>query len=233
MIGSLIFLLSGCSGENPEQILLVTGGHEYDRDNFIEVFNSYQDLDYDEMVQPEANKVYSSDSIGKYDALVFYDLNQEITEDQKKSFIEMLNKGKGIVFLHHSIASYQEWDEFYKILGARYFLEPRVVNNDTVPASTYLDHQQVDVKIIDKKHPVTRGLEDFPIVEEVYNQYLVLSTVHPLMGTDHPESGNLLAWTNNYGRSRIVYIQFGHDNNAYSNPNFRKLLRQAIEWVGR
>jgi type 1 glutamine amidotransferase len=42
-----------------------------------------------------------------------------------------------------------------------------------------------------------------------------------------------VAWTNEYGKSRVVYIQSGHDNNAYINPNFRKIIYQAIEWVSR
>ncbi len=228
-----IIMLEACSIDKVDSILLITGGHEFDSVNFMKVFKGYDDLEFDIIMQPEANQVYSSDSIDNYDALVFYDLAQDITEEQKTSFIDMLNKGKGIVFLHHSIASYQDWDEFINILGARYYLEPHVFNNDTVPASTYLDNQDVEVKVIDKRHPVSRDLNDFLIHEEVYSQVAVIPEVHPLMGTNHPDSNDLLVWTNNYGRSRIVYIQFGHDNNAYSNPNFRKLLRQAIEWVGR
>ncbi len=231
LTGLSIFLFTTCSFNTAETILVITGGHEYDSVNFIRAFKSFDDLQYDHMVQPEANQVYSSDSIGKYDALVFYDLVQEIEEEQKAAFIDMLNEGKGIVFLHHSIASYQDWDEFLQVLGGRYHLESKVVNNDSVPASTYLDGQDVMVEIVDRDHPVTKGLEEFIIHEEVYNYVEVIPNVHPLMRTEHPESGEMLVWTNTYGKSRIVYIQFGHDNNAYSNPNFRKLLRQAIDWV--
>jgi type 1 glutamine amidotransferase len=119
-----------------------------------------------------------------------------------------------------------------KILGARYYLAPSIIDGDSIPASTYRDGQEVDVKILDKKHPVVKGLEDFHLHEEVYGQYRVIPDVHPLISSNHPESDELQVWTNTYGKSRIVYIQFGHDNNAYSNPNFRKLLRQAITWVG-
>lgn len=227
----IIWLLSSCTNNN--RIAIITGGHEYDSVNFFRAFESYDDLEFDHLLQPEANQLYSSDSIDNYDVLVFYDLYQEISEDQKTAFIEMLNEGKGIVFLHHSIASYQDWDEFMKILGARYYLKPAVYSNDSVPPSTYLDDQDVSAKILDYKHPVTKGLEDFLIHDEVYDYVTVLPEVHPLIGTDHPESSDILVWTNIYGKSRIVYIQFGHDNNAYSNPNFRKLLRQSIDWVSK
>jgi trehalose utilization protein len=32
-------------------------------------------------------------------------------------------------------------------------------------------------------------------------------------------------------KSRIVYIQPGHDQNAYINANYRQLIRQAIDYV--
>lgn len=229
---SILVLSISCSTDNEDYIAIITGGHAYDSVNFVKTFKSYKDLGFDHLVHPEANNIYSSDSIDKYDALVFYDLYQDITEEQKDAFIEMLNKGKGLVFLHHSIASYQDWDEFINILGARYYLAPTLVDGDTVPASTYKDNQDVHVKILDTKHPIVKGLEDFQIHEEVYGLYQVIPDVHPLISSNHPDSGEYQVWTNTFGESRIVYIQFGHDNNAYSNPNFRKLLRQALEWVG-
>ncbi len=233
ILAFLIFIsVISCSSDNEDYIAIITGGHVYDSVNFVKAFKSYPDLQFDHFVHPCANNIYSSDSIDKYDALVFYDLYQDITDDQKVAFIDMLNEGKGVVFLHHSIASYQEWDEFLKILGGRYYLAPTIVDGDSVPASTYRDGQEVDVNILDKKHPVVKGLEDFHLHEEVYGQYQVIPDVHPLISSNHPESDEFQVWTNTYGKSRIVYIQFGHDNNAYSNPNFRKLLRQAIDWVG-
>jgi len=226
-------MIYSCNQDKKRQIAVITGGHDYDSVNFFQAFESFYDLQFDHLIQPEANQIYSSDSIDKYDALVFYDLFQDITEDQKSAFTHMLKNGKGIVFLHHSIASYQDWDEFMNILGARYFLEPTMEGGDTIPASTYLDHQEVHVKVLDPDHKVCRGIESFIMTEEVYDLCRITPEVHPLMGTDHPESMDQVVWTNTYGKSRIVYIQFGHDNNAYSNPSFRKLLRQSISWVSK
>lgn len=231
---SLVLMLAlSCSINNEHNVAIITGGHGYDSVNFVKLFQSYPDLYFDHLLHPEANSIYGSDSIDKYDVIVFYDLYQDITEDQKSDFIKMLEKGKGLVFLHHSIASYQDWDEFKSILGARYYLQDMQVDDKLWPASTYLDDQKVEVSILDDKHPVTKGLEDFEIHEEVYDLVELMPDNELLMGTDHPESVDFLVWTNEYKKSRIVYIQFGHDNNAYSNPNFRKLLRQAISWAGK
>ena len=226
-----IALFSGCNNAGEKRVLVVTGGHAYDTLNFMEVFESSDDMVFDHLAQPDANSVYGSDSIDKYDAIIYYDMTQEITEDQKKAFLDMLNKGKGLVFLHHSIASYQDWDEFMKILGARYYLGPSVYNGDSVPPSNYSHDLDVDIQVIDGKHPITEGVMDFRIHDEVYDDVIVIPGVHPLLGTGHPNSMDVVAWTNEYGNSRIVYIQMGHDNNAYSNENFRKIVNQAIKWV--
>ena len=231
IIALLVPLAMACSNSQTTRILVVTGGHDYDYENFVKVFQNLENTEFDEMIQPVANEIYGSDSIDKYDVLVFYDMVQEISESQKEAFLKMLNEGKGLVFLHHSIASYQDWDEFIKVLGAKYYLEAGMQGKDSIPASTYTHGQDVSVEIIDRRHPVTKGLDDFEIHEEVYDLIQLHPGIHPLMTTGHPESSDTIVWANKYGKSRIVYIQFGHDNNSYSNPNFTKLLSQAIDWA--
>ena len=114
-----------------------------------------------------------------------------------------------------------------------YFRSPLIGKNgsDSVQGSTYLHAQDVTAEIVDHNHPVTRGMDDFIIHDEVYDYIEILPDVNPLIITDHPESCDTLVWTNTYGNSRIVYVQSGHDNNAFSNPHYRQLLRQAINWV--
>lgn len=218
-----LLCLTACSNYSEINVLVITGGHDYDRENFVKMFESFEDLNFTEAFLPEANQIYLSDSLSNYDVLVYYDLFQEITDEQKSAFLKMLDDGKGIVFLHHSIASFQDWDEFTKIRGGRYDLE----------TSTYADDQDLEVHIVNPKHPITRGMESFSLHDETYDLYTVNAEVEPLLTTEHEKSGRVLAWTNRYARSRIVYLQPGHDNNAYSDLNYRKLVRQSIDWVSR
>ncbi len=227
----LLLFSASCTVDRQTRILVVHGGHGFDHSNFMEMFASFSGIQYYEVTQPEANNLYACDSIDDFDVLVFYDMVQEISEDQKKAFLGMLEKGKGLVFLHHSIASYQEWDEFKKILGARYHLEPRVNDGDSLPASTYNHDVDIEVQVADDQHPVTRGLSDFVIHDETYDLVEILPNIHPLLTTSQPGSMPLLGWVHRYGNSRIVYLQPGHDNNAYSHPGYRQLVRQAIDWV--
>ncbi len=228
----IILTTNSCLSNEKKLILIITGGHDFEEEAFFKMFQAFEGIEYQLAVQPLANNVYSSDSISKYDALVFYDMIQDISEVQKKAYIAMLEKGKGLVFLHHSLASYQDWPEFVSIMGGKYLLEPIEKDGQIVaPASDYNHDMEIPVKVVDKDHPVTKGISDFVIHDETYGKTKTIPSIHPLLITHHPLNGENIAWTNFYKNSRIVYLQFGHDHFAFENPDFRKLLKQSIEWV--
>jgi type 1 glutamine amidotransferase len=82
-----------------------------------------------------------------------------------------------------------------------------------------------------KGHPVTAGLTDFTIRDEIYWGFRVGADVKPLVTTTHPKSGKPLAWTRTEKKSRVVYIQGGHGLEAFTNANYRQLLAQSISWT--
>jgi uncharacterized protein len=214
------------------KVALITGGHSFEAKPFYEVFNSFQNITYDSLMQPAANKIIASPAIDKYDVLVFYDTGDSLPASQQRAYIDLLNKGKAMLFLHHSLVSYQGWPEFIKIVGGQYHTNPVIVQGDTLNAN-YQHDVNIPVKIEDRSHPVTRGLRDFEIFDEVYWDVEILPTVEPLLSTTHPKSMKYVAWINHYGKSDVLYIQLGHGPSGYSNPNYRKLIQQAIEWSAK
>ena len=214
------------------RVLIVSGGHGFEHKAFYNVFDSIPSISYDTLVQPQANTLISSPEVNKYDVLVFYDLFDIISPAQQEAYIGLLNKGASMIFIHHALVSYQNWPAFIQIVGGQYHTNPVVVNGDTLKAN-YEHDVNIPVKVEDKKHPVTRGISDFEIVDEVYSGAEILQRVKPLLSTTHPKSMRYLAWINHYGNSDVIYIQLGHGPSGYSNPDFRKLIRQAIEWSAK
>ncbi len=213
-------------------VLVVTGGHGFDHDAFLKVFEGYDDIVYKHVAQPEANKMLESGEADKYDVIVLYDLWQNISQPQKKAFVEMLKKGKGLVALHHCLASYQDWPEFSNIVGGKYYLKERVEEGVRYAASGYGPDQRMNVKV-NKEHPITRGVDDFLMFDETYKGFRVAPDVNVLLTTDNPANGPKVAWTKTYGKSPVAYIQFGNDHNAYTNPNYRRIVVNAIRWAAR
>ena len=215
----------------PLHALVITGGHEFEQADFFAMFDSFENLTYEKLEQPQADEIYASPKVNDFDVLIFYDMARQISNEQKHAFLALLQQGKGMVFLHHSLVSYPDWDEFRKIIGGRYHEQPFQINDHSYPASTYRHDVDINVMIVNKNHPVTKGIEDFKIHDEVYGGYEILPTVHPLLKTDHAESTPIIGWANHYGNSHIVYLQSGHDHFAYENTHYRQLLWQAMQWV--
>lgn len=209
------------------QILIITGGHDFERQPFYKIFDSFPDIQYDTITQPAGNEMVQNTRISSYDALVFYDMYQEITESQKLAYLKLLRRGKGMVFLHHSLVSYQDWPEFQKIIGGKYVL----TSMENQSKSTYKHDVNINVVIVDHNHPITHGMKDFRIYDEVYGNYVVNENVTPILKTNHPESSEIIGWRHQYENSRIVYLQSGHDHHAFENENYRTLVHNAIKWV--
>jgi type 1 glutamine amidotransferase len=214
------------------KVLIVSGGHGFEHKPFYEVFNAVPSITYDTLSQPQANERIASSNMKEYDVLVFYDMVDRISPAQQEAYINLLKKGSSMIFLHHALVSYQDWPEFIKIVGGQYHTQPVLVNGDTLKAN-YEHDVKIAVKVEDKKHPVTQGIHDFEIVDEVYGGVEIMPQVKPLLSTTHPKSMRYLAWVNHYGNSDVIYIQLGHGPSGYANPNFRKLIRQAIEWSAK
>ena len=218
--------------EKKRNILIVSGGHGLVPQSFFEMFSSYDNITYELISHPLANLFFNNEFTDTYDAFVFWDIGREISEEQKQDFINMLDKGKGCVFLHHSIMSYQDWDEYEKILGGRYLHEAEMKDGELILDTLLWElDQNINVKIADKTHPVIKGISDFTVNDETYKNLRLGDSVHVLMTTDNPKNSKDIAWTNHYGNSKIVYIQLGHGNSIFENKNYQKLVHQAIEWV--
>ena len=215
------------------RVLLVTGGHDFERDAFFQVFEENPDIVCQRVEHPHAHALFKADAAKQYDVLVLYDMHQEISDEAKADFLALLKEGKGLVVLHHAIASYQQWPEYAKIIGARYYLAPTVVDGVQKARSVYQHGVHIQVHVADPQHPVVRGIQDYVIHDETYKLFDVADECHPLLTTDEPLSNKVIGWAKTYAGARVVYLQSGHDHFAYENPNYRQILRQAIRWTAQ
>ena len=225
---SLFILISISTSAKNTRILIVTGGHGFERELFFRMFDAMDGITYLELKHPEANIQLGQIDPKTFDAVVFYDMPKTISETEKESYHKLLKLGKGLLFLHHSLASYQDWDEFKTIVGGKYHEE-----KDSPHSSTYQHDITFPVLIKDPANAITKGVADFEVLDEVYGNTEVLPDVKILLTTNHPKSSQIIGWTHTVGKSRIVYIQPGHDNKSWTNPSYQQTVRQAITYVSR
>lgn len=210
------------------KVMLVTGGHAYDTAQFFQMFEKFENIRYQHVLQPKANALIAQNKTKDFDVLVFYDMWKKISMEEKQAYHRLTRNGKPLLFMHHSIASYQDWPEFEKIIGGKY-----VSPGDGIPESEESNYEH-DVWVygeVLKNHPVTEGLTLYKVFDEVYGNVRISESVIPLLKTNHPKSSDYIAWENRYNNSKIIYLQGGHDYRAYESEVFMKLVYQAIQYL--
>jgi type 1 glutamine amidotransferase len=227
-----VSIFAGDTPAKPIRILVITGGHDYKMDQFNQMLAGLgKNIQYQIAELPAAYDMFLPENRNKYDVIVFYHMWQKITDEQANVLADCIRKGKPLVALHHSICAYDDWPEYFNIIGGKYFHKPTVVKGKEYPACTYIHDLHFKVRIVDPKNPVTKGLTDFEIFDETYKGYYVEEGITPLLTTNEPSSTPVIGWSKTYGKARVVTLQSGHDAPTFENPNYRKLLKQSIEWV--
>jgi type 1 glutamine amidotransferase len=183
----------------------------------------------------------------------------EPPSEYAEAFRRMLEAGQGIVFLHHAMSAWPTWPLWAEVVGGRWHYLPGELDGRHWPASGYTEEVSQRISCIDPSHPICAGVEDgFEIVDEVYLNPILEDRITPLFRTDfdmspahfysgelavrgrlwardgwtHPRGSGLIGWVKSAGPSPIVYFQPGHGPSAYANAGFRRVLSNAIAWVG-
>lgn len=202
--------------------LVITGGHDHDAD-FYTVFD---DDGIRAVVDPYPNGL-QGDIRKRADVLVLYDMLRPTPEEKRVNLRNFVESGKGVVLLHHAICGRDDWPWWYEeVVGGRWLFEP----SNGMPVSSYQHDEEISVRPV-ADHPVTKGVGPFRIWDETYKGLWISPKVKPLLESDHPRSDKTIAWISPYEKARIVYIQLGHDRNANLNPNYQRLVRNAIRWA--
>lgn len=192
----------------------------------------------------ENSALFDAEHLARFDVVVFSNASGNMMSDeQDQAFQKWLEAGGGWIGIHAAgDGSHKEWTWY----------------QDTLIGSPFTAHvmdpqtQEARVVVEDRDHPVTRGLPaEYQHSEEWYSWEQsarthgmnVLLTVDEssyspwskMMGaerdlrmTDHP-----IVWWRCVGDGRALYTTMGHWADAYSTPNYAKLLENAVEWGGR
>ncbi len=129
--------------------------------------------------------------------------------------------GGGMCLSHFACGAFQEWPEFVNLAG-------RIWNGQ--------GHDRrgpFTVRIVDKDHPITAGLEDFETDDELYfclkgkpSIHLLCDAHSKVKKADQPQ-----AFVFHPGKGRVFLCTLGHDVKAYDAQAVQQLYRQAAAWA--
>jgi type 1 glutamine amidotransferase len=223
-------MISSCTQHSKDslKILIVAGGHRYDTLSFQQTFNGMEGVEPHFIGQPDANQLIASGGADDFNALVFYDSWKLISEEEKQGYYDLLEKGTGMVFLHHALVSYQNWPEFTQIIGGKY--KQARFEGDTFDLSDY-KHDIHLTLVTNPNHPITKNVADFSIFDEGYINLQVIPSVNLLLTTNHEYSDSRMGWAHQVNNSRVVYLLPGHAKEGLHNPDYNKVIENSILWV--
>lgn len=254
----------------PLKLLVSVRGHPYDRNAFEAMFLAMPGITATMVDQPASCRLMNSAALESYDALVLYDMpGIDFTDPSapasyvepegefKAGFRAILERGMGVVALHHALAGWPLWPEYGDWLGGRFLYHPQRVRGQMCLDSGYAHNVTYQARVL-AEHPVTEGLpQTFSLTDEPYLAEIFSDDVTPLLvsdcpytkdhfwsadaavqgkmynrdGWEHPPGSNLIGWTKQALASPLVYIQPGDGPAAYENPHYRRLLENAVRWV--
>jgi type 1 glutamine amidotransferase len=213
------------------RVVVVTGGHGYDRKAFPKLFQGHEDIDFVIAPQMDHSELFEDVGDWKHDVIVFYSMTQKITPRRRENFLKLLRRGVGVVALHHTVAAFQDWPEFERIIGVKYHLKPYTVGGQKRPGSGYKHGVDMKIHVEDAGHPITRGVGDFTVHDESYCRQSFQPGNHLLLSTDHKTSDKPVAWVRSYGGARVFTLQLGHGPTIFADPNYRRIVAQSIRWA--
>ncbi len=231
VLASLMFSgLAFAADAKTIHVVVLTGGHDYDQKMFPKAFSGHDDIQVDYKHQKDDSEIFEDVVDWKYDVIVLYNMSQKISPKRQENFLKIMDKGVGVVALHHNWAAYSDWPEYAKITGVRFMLKDQQWDGKQYKQSTYKHDVDMSVKVAAPQHPVTKGLKDFVIRDETYKGQWIDPQATVLLTTNDPDSDAVTAIAKTYRNARVCAIQHGHGPN-FDDENLRLLLANAIRWA--
>jgi type 1 glutamine amidotransferase/sugar phosphate isomerase/epimerase len=164
-----------------------------------------------------------------FDIILLNGMLAAITPEEEQSLLAAVRAGRPLLVLHAASASFRrpppakpndpvaEHGEFYRMLGGYVERHP--------------PFGPIRVRVTAPRHPVTRGLVDFEIEDELFLFRNLQPDNEVLLETDFEGAKRPLAWARTWGDGKVLHIALGHGPKAAANPAFQQLLAQGLAWL--
>jgi type 1 glutamine amidotransferase len=225
-----------CMGANPAakpapiKVLLITGD-DVSAHNWREMSETTREIlvgsgKFDVKVCEDPLILESATALKNYDAIVFtiYAAKLgDLTAQGKENLLNYVKGGKGFFVQHLATASFPKWDEFGKLCGRHWVMG----------TSGHGPRGDFTSKIVDKEHPITKGMTDFTTNDELYAKLQGNEDIHVLIQADSDWSKKTepLVFVKSYGQGRVVHNAYGHDRKALMTPSVQKIIIRGTEWA--
>ncbi len=225
--------------KNPDgtPVLLLSGGqrqHHGYREQAYALSKTLEDTGRYRVTIVEDAAILETPALAKYGLVILTadrrDDEFKFTVPQQKALLDYVQAGHGFVSIHGADNGAKDWlPEWRPMLGG-------VFSHVGLPDSK-TKKGTFTVKVADTRHAITRGVSDFPLVDELYYHIQMEPGVEPLLTIDYDGGTWPVAWTRTYGKGRVFHTPLGHRDfgpnkpDPLQDPNLARVLLQGIDWV--
>ncbi|HOZ45638.1 MAG TPA: ThuA domain-containing protein [Candidatus Hydrogenedentes bacterium] len=230
VVAALVAMAHAEDAQDAVKAVVLTGGHSFDAKAFEALFDDMAGIEVTFADQKDDSEIFEDVAEWPYDVIVLYNMGQKITPKRQENFLGLLNKGVGLVMMHHAMTAFEGWPEYAKVIGGVYRRQAEVVDGKELPACAYQHDIDFDVHVEDPDHPVTQGIQDFTVHDETYIRCRHEPDSHVLLTTNHPTSDRVVGWSRTYGQARVCGVQMGHGPQIFAQPEYKRFVAQAIRF---
>ena len=235
LIGSPVFAI----GDKPFakannaliKVLIFSGknNHEWQKTTpmLIRIFNQAKLFKTSVTERPDT---LTCDHLKKYDLILsnwntWPDNQMRLSSDWEKGFEKYVNEGGGALFFHAGGSSFYGWENYHRIGIGRWGA-----------ATKHGRPTKGRVYGFDQDHPITKGVNDFYIMDELWENtdiYPVVKSLGSLAGVDEKDGHKIdfpAIFVNQTGKGRSFFTILGHDERALLNTGLQTLILRAAQW---
>ena len=178
---------------------------------------------------------FNAKNLNDFDAVLFFTGGDLPMDAQQKadllSFVR--DDGKGFVGVHSATITFTDWPEYGEMIGGWFDQHPwstfnaPIVNEDpSFPAVRHFP--KAFLKYDEIYQPKEWSREKVNVLLSLDPSKLNYANNPRIHRTDHDFA---VAWDKMYGKGRVFYSTLGHTQEAWSDPDIRKMYFEAIKWV--
>ncbi|MCK0159205.1 ThuA domain-containing protein [Allomuricauda sp. F6463D] len=183
------------------------------------------------VVYIENHEALTAEALKEFDLLIFlkdgniwpngYERGAQVqwmTDEQQQAVYDFVDNGGGFLALHNSHGLYPPNGPYYEVFKGDFGGHPAP--------------EEFMVRVEDKNHPITAGVEDFRVFDEQHmSKYYGDPDQLLLRNISDANKSAPAGWWREMGKGRFVYLAPGHTKEAIGHPMMVKLLRNSVRWL--
>ena len=219
------------------KVLILSGGqreHHGYREQALYLSRTLENTQRFQVTITEDAAIVTTPAMAKYDVLILTsdrrDPEFKFTHEQQTAILAYVHEGHGFVSIHGADNAPADWlPEWKTMLGGIY-------SHVGLPDGKAIKGHYT-VKISDTPSPITAGMTDFELNDELYSNMQMLPDVQPLATINYKGTTWPVAWTWTYGTGKIFHTSLGHRDfgpdkpDPLADPNLSQLITRGTEFA--